>query len=113
MKLRETIVAALRGDPELKPKLAESLRSRIDTADGRMSTVVQAAEALAPIIEDAVKKRPSRLGKFGLKSAHLLANLTVDDDASNTKLQKMAHGSTVGIVFVDVAGFTSFTEAKG
>src|SRR5918992_5263874 len=99
MKVRETIVAALRGDPELKPKLAKALRTRIDTADGRMSTVVQAAEALTPIIEDAVKKRPSRLGLLGLKSAHLLANLTMDDDTSNNKLAKIAQGSTVGIVF--------------
>lgn len=113
MKLRETIVAALRGDPELKPKLAESLRTRIDNADGRMSTVVQAAEALAPIIEDAVSKRPSRLGALGLKSAQVLANLTAEDDASNNKLAKIAQGGTVGIVFVDVAGFTRFTAAHG
>lgn len=113
MKVRETIVAALRGDPELKPKLAESLRARIDNADGRMSTVVQAAEALAPIIEDAVAKRPSKLGTLGLKSAHLLANLTADDDASNNKLARIAQGSTVGIVFVDVSGFTRFTAAHG
>ena len=113
MKVRETIVAALRGDPELKPKLTEALRTRIDNADGRMSTVVQAAEALTPIIEDAVKKRPSRLGKLGLKSAHLLANFTAEDDQSSNKLAKIAKGSTVGIVFVDVAGFTTFTEANG
>jgi class 3 adenylate cyclase len=113
MKVRETIVAALRGDPELKPKLAESLRTRIDNADGRMSTVVQAAEALAPVIEDAVSKRPSRLGNFGLKSAQVLANLTAEDDVSNTKLAKIAQGGTVGIVFVDVAGFTRFTAAHG
>lgn len=113
MNVRRTIVAALRGDPELKPKLTEALRTRIDNADGRMSTVVQAAEALAPVIEDAVSKRPSRLGTFGLKSAHLLANLTVDDDVSNNKLARIAQGSSVGIVFVDVAGFTRFTAAQG
>ena len=113
MNVRRTIVAALRGDPELKPKLAEALRTRIDNADGRMSTVVQAAEALAPVIEDAVSKRPSRLGTFGLKSAHLLANLAVDDDVSNNKLARIAQGSSVGIVFVDVAGFTRFTAAHG
>src|SRR5688500_458956 len=113
MRLRETILAALRGDPELKPKLTEALRSRIDGSEGRMSTVVQAAEALAPIIEDAVSKRPSRLGKFGLKSAHLLASLTAEDHESNSSLAKIAHGSTVGIVFVDVAGFTRFTAANG
>ncbi len=113
MKVRETIVAALRRDPELKPRLTDALRARIDSADGRMSTVVQAAEALTPIIEDAVKKRPSRLGALGLKSAHLLASLTVEDDASNSKLATIAQGGTVGIVFADVAGFTRFTATKG
>ena len=113
MNVRETLVAALRGDPELKPKLTKALRSRIDNADGRMSTVVQAAEALTPIIEDAVKKRPSRLGVLGLKSAHLLGNLAAQDDSSNKKLANIAKGSTVGIVFVDVAGFTSFTAKQG
>ncbi len=113
MNVRETIVAALRGDPELKPRLTQALRARIDTSDGRISTVVQAAEALTPIIEDAVKKRPSRLGVLGLKSAHLLANLAAEDESSNKKLAKIAQGSTVGIVFVDVAGFTRFTAKQG
>jgi len=113
MNVRETVIAALRRDPELKPRLTDALRARIDTADGRMSTFVQAAEALTPIIEDAVRKRPSRLGALGLKSAHLLASLTVEDDASNSKLAAIAAGGTVGIVFVDVAGFTRFTATKG
>ena len=113
MKVRETVIAALRGDPELKPKLTKALRARIDNADGRMSTVVQAAGAVAPILEDAVAKRPSRLGKFGLKSAHLLANLALEDEQSNSKLAGIAQGSTVGIVFVDVAGFTKFTAQNG
>ena len=113
MKVRKTLVAALRGDPELKPKLTEALRARIDNADGRMSTVVQAAGAVAPILEDAVRKRPSRLGKFGLKSAHLLANLAIEDEQSNSRLSEIAKGSTLGIVFVDVAGFTTFTSKSG
>src|SRR3712207_8599322 len=83
MNMRQALIAALRGDPELKPRLAQALRARIDGADGRMSTVVQAAEALTPIIEDAVRKRPSRLGKLGLKSARVLANLMMEDDSSN------------------------------
>ncbi len=113
MNMRQAIIAALRRDPELKPKLTNQLRARIDESDGPMATVVQAAEALQPIIEDAVKKRPSRLSKFGLKSAQVLANLTMDDARSNKKLAEIAKGSTIGIVFVDVAGFTSFTAAHG
>ena len=111
--MRQAIIAALRGDPELKPKLTNSLRERIDGGNGRMSTVVQAAEALQPIIEDAVGKRPSRLGKLGLKSAQVLANLTMDDAKSNKKLAEIAKGSTIGIVFVDVANFTAYTERRG
>ncbi|MGH2806902.1 MAG: adenylate/guanylate cyclase domain-containing protein [Actinomycetota bacterium] len=113
MKMRQALIAALRRDPELKPRLTKALRSRIEGADGRMSTVVQAAEALQPIIEDAVRKRPSRLGKLGLKSAQVLANLTMEDDKSNRKLAEIAKGSTIGIVFIDVAGFTSYTEKHG
>ncbi|MGH2729195.1 MAG: adenylate/guanylate cyclase domain-containing protein, partial [Actinomycetota bacterium] len=113
MKVREAILAALRGDPDLVPKVKDSLRERIDEEKGPMSTVVQAAEALEPIISEAVEKRPSRLGKFGLKSAHLLASLTAEDEKSNRKLATIARGTTVGIVFVDIADFTSFTAEKG
>jgi class 3 adenylate cyclase len=113
MKVREAILAALRGDPDLVPKVKDSLRERIDEEKGPMSTVVQAAEALEPIISEAVEKRPSRLGKFGLKSAHLLASLTAEDEKSNRKLATIARGATVGIVFVDIADFTSFTAEKG
>jgi class 3 adenylate cyclase len=113
MKVREAVVAALRRDPDLVPKLADSLRERIDGNAGPMSTVVQAAEALEPILAEAVQKRPSRLGKLGLKSANLLASLTMEDDRSNRKLARIASGSTVGIVFVDIAGFTNFTERVG
>ena len=106
-------MAALRRDPELVPKFTSSLRGRIDEEDGRMSTVVQAAEALEPIIADAVRKRPSRLGKLGLKSAHLLAGLALDDVRSNRRLAAIAEGTTVGIVFVDVADFMGLTVARG
>jgi class 3 adenylate cyclase len=113
MNMRQALIAALRGDPELKPKLTKALRARIDGSDGRISTVVQAAGALEPIIEEAVKKRPSRLGIFGLRSAHMLAGLAAEDEASNKKLQAMAHGGTVGIVFADLADFTRYTATYG
>jgi class 3 adenylate cyclase len=113
MNMRQTIFAALRGDPDLVPKVRHALRERIDEKDGPVATVVQAAEALEPVIAEAVRKRPSKLGKLGLKSAHVLAGLTVQDERSNKKLAKIAKGSSVGIVFVDVAGFTSFTEQQG
>ena len=113
MNVRRAIYAALRGDSDLVPKVAESLRERIDEKDGPVATMVQAAEALEPVIADAVRKRPSKLGKLGLKSAHLLAGLAQEDAKSNRRLAKIARGSSVGIVFIDVAGFTTFTERNG
>ena len=114
MKMREAILAALRRDPDLVPKVAESLRERIGNDERqKMSTVVQAAEALEPVIEDAVRRRPSKLGKLGLKSAHILASLAEEDRRSNRRLAHIAEGETVGIVFADIAGFMSLTKREG
>lgn len=113
MNVRQTIYAALRGDPNLVPKVRHALRERIDEKDGTVATMVQAAEALEPVIAQAVRKRPSRLGKLGLKSAHLLGGLALQDGRSNRRLARIARGSSVGIVFVDVAGFTAFTARAG
>ena len=112
MKVRDAVLAALRRDPDLVPKVKDSLRERIDE-EGRVATVLQAAEALEPIIADALRKRPSRIKRLGLKSAQLLAGLAAEDDESARRLASIAQGSTVGIVFVDVAGFTSMTEKLG
>ena len=112
MKVHEALLAALRGEDVL-PKVTDSLRERIEEQDGRISTMVQAAEALEPIISDAVRKRPSKLGKFGLKSTELLASLAAEDARANRRLAKFASGRAVGIVFVDVAGFTTYTEQNG
>lgn len=112
MKVRDAVLAALRRDPDLVPKVKDSLRERIDD-EGRVATVLQAAEALEPIIADALRKRPSRIKRLGLKSAQLLAGLAAEDDESARRLANIAKGSTVGIVFVDVAGFTTMTERLG
>jgi class 3 adenylate cyclase len=111
--MREAILAALRRDPDLFPKMTESLRGKIEEEDGKMATVVQAAEALEPILAEAVGKRPSRLGKLGLKSATLLARLAEEDEASNSRLATLAEGNHVGIVFVDVSEFTEYTAKEG
>ncbi|HYP22916.1 MAG TPA: adenylate/guanylate cyclase domain-containing protein [Actinomycetota bacterium] len=112
MKVRDALIAALRRDPDLVPKVKGSLRERIDD-EGRVATVLQAAEALEPIIADALRKRPSRIKRLGLKSAQLLAGLAAEDDESARRLANIATGSTVGIVFADVAGFTTMTERLG
>jgi class 3 adenylate cyclase len=112
MNVREAMIAALRRDPDLLPKVAAALRGRKEESDGP-SAVVRAAEALEPIIADAVRKNPSKLNRLGLKSATVLASLAAEDRKSNSRLAKIARGSTVGIVFVDVAGFAGFTERNG
>lgn len=113
MNMRKAITAALRRDPELFPRVKGSLREKIEEEKGPMATVVQAAEALEPILADAVRKRPSRLAKIGLKSANMLASLAMEDARSNSRLAGIAEGSTVGIVFVDIAGFLTFTAENG
>ena len=112
MNMREAILAALRRDPELVPKIAEALKEKIGD-QGRAATVVQAAGALEPVLEDAVRKRPSRLGSLGLKSAHILAGLALEDDRSNRLLEHIGRGSSIGITFVDLADFVAFTEKHG
>lgn len=111
--MREAVFAALRKDPELLPKVKGTLRERIDESDGALSTVVQSAAAIEPIIRAAVKKRPSRLGFLGLHSAHLLADLAMADERSNRRLAAIAKKGTVGIVFIDIADFTVFTAKYG
>jgi class 3 adenylate cyclase len=113
MNMRQAIVAALKRDPGIVPKLTDSLRNRIEEEQGTMATVVQAAEALEPVIAEAVEKRPSRLAKLGLKSAHLLASLVAEDQRSNKVLANIAGNGTVGIAFVDVAGFLAYTAEEG
>ncbi|HJR45838.1 MAG TPA: adenylate/guanylate cyclase domain-containing protein [Actinomycetota bacterium] len=113
VNVRKAFFAAMRGDPNLVPKVKHALRERIDEKEGPVATVVQAAEALEPILADAVRKRPSKLGKLGLRSAEVLAGLTMQDSKSNKRLARIAKGSSVGIVFVDISGFTAYTERAG
>lgn len=113
MNVREAIITGLKRDPILVPKVTKSLRTKAEDDSSALAALVQAADALEPLLADLVKKRPSKLSNFGLKSAHLLAGLAAEDVESNSRLAAIAKNSTVGIVFVDVAGFTTFTEEHG
>lgn len=114
MNLKQMIGAAIRRDPDLLPAITESLRQKIwQKEDGALSSAIQAAEALEPIIAEAVERKPSRIARLGLKSTHLLAGLTMEDSASNKKLVEIARNQIVGIVFVDVEGFTRYTADNG
>lgn len=111
--MRDAMIAAIRRDPDLFPKVTETLRARIDRADGPLSTMVEAAEALEPILHDVAQKRPSKLSRLGFKSAHLLAGLALDDSGSSKRLAHLGRGGHVGIVFVDIDDFTRFTAEHG
>ena len=111
--MKDAIVAALRRDPELVPKLAGTLKERIAEEEGPAATVVQAAASIEPILADAVRRRPSRLGRLGLNSAHLLASLAVDDARSNRLLANLGRNGPIGIAFVDIADFVAYTERHG
>lgn len=112
--MRRMILSALRGDKELIPTIAESLRQRLDgTEEGRMTTMFQAAEALEPVIAEAVKRKPSKLAVIGLKSTHLLASLAAEDREATGRLAALASNQVVGIAFVDIEDFTRFTAERG
>lgn len=113
MNLRQALVAALRRDPDFLEKMAESLRGRIDHEDTKLGTVFQVAGALEPILAETVANKPSRIARLGFSTAHLLANMVVEDEGSNERLAELARGSTVGIVFVDIADFMAFTARHG
>lgn len=113
MNVRQAILAGLRRESILLPKVTRSLRNKAEDEKSALAALVQAADALEPLLAELVNKRPSKLSNFGLKSAHLLAGLAADDVESNTRLAAIARNSTVGIVFADVAGFTGFTEEHG
>lgn len=112
MNIRDVIAGALGRDSGLVSKVTESLRQRIAEA-GPMETLGNTADAIEPVVADAVEKRPSRLRKLGLKSAQLVAGLAPDDGGTNERLAKLARDATVGIVFVDVADFMAITAERG
>ncbi|HEX2239980.1 MAG TPA: adenylate/guanylate cyclase domain-containing protein [Actinomycetota bacterium] len=112
VRLSKAVLAALRGDPEFKPYVTGLLREKADQT-GPLKMVVEAAGAIEPVLERAVRRRPSKLGKLGLRSSRLLASLATADEGSNQKLAHIARGKTVAIVFMDVAGFTTLTEERG
>ncbi|MBA2725996.1 MAG: adenylate/guanylate cyclase domain-containing protein [Actinobacteria bacterium] len=113
MNVRQAIIAGLRRESILLPKVTRSLRNRAEDDSSALAALVQAADALEPLLAELVNKRPSKLSNFGLKSAHLLAGLAAEDLESNSRLAAIAQNSIVGIVFIDVAGFTTFTEEHG
>jgi class 3 adenylate cyclase len=69
---------------------------------------------LEPVLAEAVRERPSFLGRIAYGTAQLIGALASEDRSSSRRLAEIAgDGKEVGIVFVDVVDFTAFTSANG
>jgi class 3 adenylate cyclase len=109
--IRDAISSALFQDRELMEEITEE---RVP-AKGRKDApkLLRAVDALEPLLADAVKKHPSFLGRLAYGTAQLVGTLASEDEASSRRLAEVAKSSHVGIVFVDVVGFTAFTSVNG
>jgi class 3 adenylate cyclase len=103
----EAIATALGHDTELAGELEEARRR----TGGKRSAALwlHTTDALA----EAVEKKPSFLGRLAYGTAQLIGTLASEDVTSNKRLAEIAGGDHVGIVFIDVVGFTAYTAANG
>ncbi|MGH2792768.1 MAG: adenylate/guanylate cyclase domain-containing protein [Actinomycetota bacterium] len=105
--IREAIATALGQDTDLANDLEDARRR----AGGKRSAAfwLHTADQLA----DAVERKPSFLGRLAYGTAQLIGTLAADDAASNRRIAEIAAGDHVGLVFIDVVGFTAYTAANG
>jgi class 3 adenylate cyclase len=109
--IREAIKTALGQDTELAEEMEDAERR----AGGRRgaAALLHAADALEPVLAEAVERRPSFLGRLAYGTAQLVSALATDDAASSGRFAEIAGGDHVGIVFIDVVGFTAYTANNG
>ncbi len=109
--IHEAIRTALGQDTQLADELQDAQRR----AGGKRTAAawLHAADALEPVLADAVEKRPSFLGRLAYGTAQLVSALATDDAASSSRFAEIAGGDHVGIVFIDVVGFTAYTASNG
>jgi class 3 adenylate cyclase len=111
LALREAISTALGQDTELAAELEDAQRR----AGGKRGAAVllHAADALEPVLAEAVERKPSFLGRLAYGTAQLIGALATDDASSKRRFAEIAGGDHVGIVFIDVVGFTAYTASNG
>jgi class 3 adenylate cyclase len=109
--IREAIKTALGQDTELAEEMEDAERR----AGGKRgaAALLHAAGALEPVLAEAVERRPSFLGRLAYGTAQLVSALATDDAASSGRFAEIAGGDHVGIVFIDVVGFTAYTAGNG
>ena len=103
------LAAVLQRDPDLAPRIARTLRRRVD--DESLSLMVQAARAIEPVLERAAASKRSRLTRLGLKGTAALGSL--GEDEVHGLLRDIARSKSIGIVFIDIVDFTSYTGDHG
>jgi adenylate cyclase len=74
-----------------------------------VAVVGRAARALEPVLAEAARERPGRLTGLGWRGAAILARL----DRRPGRLDRFATDRPMGLAFVDVVGFTTFTARRG
>lgn len=109
--IRDAVASALFKDDELMDEITEE--RTLETSRSETPKIVRAVDAIEPLLADAVKKHPSFLGRLAYGTAQLVSTLVSEDEASGRRLTEIAKGTHVGIVFVDVVGFTAYTSANG
>ena len=107
-KAKRALAATLRREPSLVPLVTKRLVGGMDEESAEF--IGQAAQALAPVLERAVESRSTKLGAWGLKGARALSEAL---GAADGRLGPIAHAKTIGILFVDISGFTAFTARHG
>jgi class 3 adenylate cyclase len=109
--IREAIKTALGQDTELAAQMEDAERR----AGGKRGAalILHAADALEPVLADAVSRKPSFLGRLAYGTAQLVSTLATDDEASNRRFAEIASGDHVGLLFIDVVGFTAYTAGNG
>ena len=107
LAIREAIATALGQETYLAEELEDARRR----AGGKRSAAfwLHTADQLA----EAVERKPSFLGRLAYGTAQLIGTLATDDEASNRRIAQIAAGDHVGLVFIDVVGFTSYTAMNG
>jgi class 3 adenylate cyclase len=109
-KLPDMVKVALSRDPDAARRLARKLTGRMD--DRSVAFVADAARALEPVLTRAQQSRPSRLTELGLKGTGVLRALA-DDGGETGPLSRLVGAKTIGIAFVDIVDFTTFTATHG
>ena len=109
--IREAIRTALGQDTELAAQMEDAERR----AGGKRGAAffLHAADALEPVLADAVERKPSFLGRLAYGTAVLIGTLTTEDARSAKRLNELASSDHVGILFIDVVDFTAYTAANG